>query len=331
MPIPYTDKYIDLHIHLDGAVTVDMARRLADIQGIPLPEDDSELEKKLTASPDCQNLVDFLRCFDFPLSLMQTREGLEEASYLLAERMRSQNVLYAEIRYAPQFHTARGMTQEQSVCAVLDGIRRSGLKANVILCCMRGADNEAQNRETLELTRKYLTEDGGVVAMDLAGVDTVVPTQDYVALLAKAVEYGIPLTLHAGEATGPETVREAIHCGAVRIGHGVRACADESVLRLIKERGVFLEVCPTSNRMTKAVDDMRRYPFMDFLRRGIRVTLNTDDPGVEGTTIAGEYRYMEKAFGLTGAQERILLANSVDAAFTSQAVKAQLRRALEIE
>ncbi|MBR4201305.1 MAG: adenosine deaminase [Oscillospiraceae bacterium] len=326
--VRYADKYIDLHLHLDGSVTVDIAKKLAEMQGIALPADEKELESMFTVPADCTDLNDFLACFDKPLSLMQTPEGLSESVYLVAENIRSQGVIYAEIRYAPQLHTSNGMTQEDAIKAALDGLKRTQLKANLILCCMRGEGNDAANDETVELAKKYLVEDGGVVAIDIAGAEALYPTENYEALFAKASEYGIPFTIHAGEADGPQSVADAIRFGANRIGHGVRIFEDPEVAELVKEKGVTLEMCPTSNRQTHAVDDMTKYPFTDYLSQGIRVTLNTDDMGIEQTTLADEFRYMEKNFALTPEQEKLILGNAVDAAFTSETVKKELREQL---
>ncbi|MBP3885694.1 MAG: adenosine deaminase [Olsenella sp.] len=323
------DSYIDLHLHLDGAITPEIAKRLAEAQGIQLPaSSDAELESLLTVPADCQSLNDFLKCFDLPLSLMQTPEGLSEAVRLVADNVRSQGVVYAEMRFAPQSHTKKGMTQEEAILAALDGLKKTDLKANLILCCMRGEGNEAQNDETLALAEKYLVEDGGVVAIDLAGAEALYPTANYRDLFARAKAAGVPFTIHAGEADGPQSVRHAIEFGATRIGHGVRSHEDQGTVELVCEKGVTLEMCPTSNRQTHAVEDMSRYPLVDFLNQGVKVTLNTDDMGIEGTTLADEFRYMERDFGLTAEQERTLLRNSVDAAFTSQEVKDQLRERL---
>ena len=220
------------------------------------------------------------------------------------------------------------MTQEDAVKAVLAGLKRTTLKANIILCCMRGEGNEAQNDETLELARKYLVADGGVVAIDLAGAEALFPTYKYETLFAKAKEYGIPFTIHAGEADGAERVAAAIRFGAGRIGHGVMITDSPEVMAFVKEQGIFLEMCPTSNRQTRAVDDMADYPLRDFLRQGIKVTLNTDDMGIEQTTLADEFRYMEKAFALTPEQEKLILANAVEAAFTTDEVREELRKQL---
>ena len=324
-------KYIDLHLHLDGAITVDIAKELAKLQGITLSaRDDDELRSTLSVPADCASLNDFLSCFALPDSLMQTEEGLREAVRLVMDDAMSQGVIYAELRYAPQLHTDGGMTQEQAVLAALEGLKRSGLKGNLILCCMRGAD-AAANLETLEVAKKYLVEDDGVVAIDLAGAEALFPTKDYRNLFARAREYGVPFTIHAGEADGADSIRDAIEFGASRIGHGVRCYEDEALIQLVIERGIPFEMCPTSNRQTHAVESMDDYPLMDYLNRGVKVTLNTDDPAIEGTTLAGEYRYMEQTFGLNQEQKELLLKYAVDAAFTSESVKSKLRERLFCE
>ena len=136
---------------------------------------------------------------------------------------------------------------------------------------------------------------------------------------------GIPFTIHAGEAAGADSVKLAIEYGASRIGHGVRSNEDPEVIRLLKENGITLEMCPTSNRQTHAIADMTDYPLIDYLNEGIRVTINTDDMGIEGTTLPDEFRYMKDKFGLTDEQKMILLENAVDAAFTTEDVKKELR------
>ena len=325
------DKYIDLHLHLDGAITLDIAKKLASLQNIKLPtDDDEELEKLLSVPDDCESLNDFLECFELPLTLLQTPEGLSEAVKLVSDNIQSQGVIYAEIRWAPQLHTDNGMTQEDAIKAALDGLKKTNLKVNLILCCMRGEGNDKQNNETLELAKKYLVEDGGVVAIDIAGAEALYPTSNYKDLFSKAKEYGIPFTIHAGEADGPESVKAAIEFGTKRIGHGVRSYEDPKVIELIKNEGVTLEMCPTSNRQTHAVEDMSKYPFMDYLNQRIKVTLNTDDMGIERTTLANEFRYMEKNFNLTYEQEKTILMNSINAAFTTKETKDELKRKLNL-
>jgi len=123
----YADKYIDLHLHLDGALTTDIARKLADMQNIDLPDSDETLEKMLTVPSDCKSLTDFLKCFDLPGSLMQTEDGISEAVRLVSDNIKSQGVIYAEIRFAPQLHKSKGMTQEDAIKAALKGISETDL------------------------------------------------------------------------------------------------------------------------------------------------------------------------------------------------------------
>ncbi len=323
------DKFIDLHLHLDGAITVDIAKKLAALQGIELPTNSNrKLEKILSVSEDCEDLNEFLECFEQPLILLQTPEGISEAVRMIADMVQSQGVVYAEIRFAPQNHTQKGMTQEDAVLAALEGIKKTTLKTNLILCFMRGEENEDENEETFMLAKKYLVKDGGVVALDIAGAEGLFPTENYRTIFEKAHYTGIPFTIHAGEADGPESVRLAIEYGASRIGHGVRSKEDPEVLQMIKDKGIYLEMCPTSNRLTKAVEDMADYPLIEYLDQGIKVTINTDDMGIERTTMAKEFKYIEKKFGLTTEQENVLQKNAVDGAFTSDEVKGQLRQEL---
>lgn len=125
-----------------------------------------------------------------------------------------------------------------------------------------------------------------------------------------------------------EDVKTAVHMGAVRIGHGVRIAGNKEVIQLVKDKGVFLEMCPTSNRQTKAMEEMSAYPLKAFLEMGLKVTLNTDDPAIERTTLSREFRYMESLLDLTQEQKRLLLLNSVEAAFTSRNRKWKLKEQL---
>ena len=321
-------KYIDLHCHLDGSITIEIAKKLAAIQHMD-KKSDKELENLLYAPEECTSLNQFLDCFSYPVSLMQSKEGLSESVKLVADNIKSQGVIYAELRFAPQLHTQGKMNQEDAVKAALEGLKRTDLKVNLILCFMRGKGNEKENWETLRLAKKYLVKDGGVVAVDLAGAEALFPTKDYKDLFYECQKYHIPYTIHAGEADGPESVRKAIEFGTKRIGHGTRAIKDPSVVQLIKENGIFLEMCPTSNMQTKAVENMDEYPFMYYLNEGINVTLNTDDMAIERTTLAKEFEYMEKKFGLNKEQEKRILLNSINAAFTTDEVKQELRKKIK--
>ena len=189
---------------------------------------------------------------------------------------------------------------------------------------MRGQDVKAQNMETIRLAKKYLVKDGGVVAIDLAGAEGLFPTADYKEEFEEAQRLGIPVTIHAGEADGAESVKTALEFGAVRIGHGVRSFEDPGLLQELKRRQTCLEMCPTSNRQTKAIENMEQYPLTDYLKMGICVTINTDDMAISRTTIQKEFSYVEKMYGLTEEQKERLFLNAVQFAFTTDERKKQL-------
>lgn len=326
------NKYIELHLHLDGAITPDIARRLAALQDIPLPTDDKAALRALLCVPeDCESLNDFLKCFDLPLSLMQTSEGIREAVRLVQENLKTQGVIYAELRFAPQFHCQKGLTQRQAVEAALTGLSQSDLPCNLILCCMRGSGQETQaaNLETVRLAKEFLVEHGGVTALDLAGAEALFPTADFAEPFALARSFQIPFTIHAGEADGAASVLAAIRMGARRIGHGVRSMEDENVLAMLRDQQILLEMCPTSNRQTHAIPDMNRYPLKQYLDMGIPVAVCTDDMAICGTNLEKEFRYAEQLCGLTKEDELRMQQYAVRYAFTSEAVRQQLMRQLQ--
>jgi len=165
----------------------------------------------------------------------------------------------------------------------------------------------------------------GVVAVDLAGDEANFPGSRFVRHFARARAAGLHITVHAGEADGPASVRQAIEqLGAERIGHGVRAIEDESVMALIAERGIAIESCPTSNVQTSTVPSYAAHPLPQFLRRGLCVTLASDDPGISAIDLPHEYRVARDELGLSSAELRQLQLNSVRAAFLSDAERRAL-------
>ena len=317
---------IDLHCHLDGSITLEIAKKLAALQNIELPaKSDDALLKKLSVPEDCESLNDFLQCFGLPLRLLQTKEGITEAVRLVQENCKSQGVEYLEIRFAPQLHKINGLTQEEVIIAALDGLKKSDLHTNLILCCMRSDHNKEENLETVQLAKKYLVKDEGVVAVDLAGAEGLFKTADFEEEFTLAKNNGVPFTIHAGEADGAESVWTALKFGAKRIGHGVRIAEDSELIKYVIEHKIPLEMCPNSNRQTKAVDDMTTYPLRKFLEAGVKVTINTDDMAICQTTLENEFSYIEKMYKITPGEKKQLLLNSVDAAFCSEEYKEKLK------
>lgn len=319
---------IDLHLHFDGSLLPRTILELAREQQLPLPaEDPDELKLFLSAPEDCESLNEYLEKFDLPLSVLQTKEAIRKAMYTLLSSLKEQGMLYAEVRFAPQSHLRKGLTQEDAVKAAILGMQEatagSFFMAKLILCCMRGGDNQEANRKTIETAAAFLGR--GVAAVDLAGAEALFPTADYEELFAYAKDLGLPFTIHAGEADGPESIEAALRFGAARIGHGVRANEDEKVLGLLRESQIPMEMCPTSNVQTKAVSSFLEHPILRYLRSGLKITVNTDNMTVSDTTIEREYRRLKTELGMTEEERKALLFNAADAAFLTEEERGRMK------
>lgn len=321
--------YIDLHLHLDGSLSLASVRHLAAMQGIAIPESDDEVKKLLSVSADCRDLNEYLEKFAFPGTLLQTREGLREAVRALAEELKAEGHIYAEIRFAPQKHCEKGLTQEEAVSAALEGLALTDFPAQLILCCMRGDDNRAENLETVAVAAKYLGK--GVCAVDLAGAEALFPTKDFEDVFGLAKTLGVPATIHAGEADGPESVRAALRFGARRLGHGVRSAEDPALMKMLAEAGIPLELCPTSNLNTVVVEKLEHYPFRRLLDAGVKLTVNTDNRSVSATDIRREYAILTETFRLTKTELKAIFLNAADAAFITEDLRAALKRRIEAD
>ena len=240
-------------------------------------------------------------------------------------------MLYAEIRFAPQLHTKKGVSQERVVQAALLGMQEalagSFFRCKLILCCMRGADNHEENLLTVRTAAAFLGR--GVAAVDLAGAEALYPTADFTDVFGFARELGVPFTIHAGEADGPESIEAALDFGASRIGHGVRAAEKPELLERLREQRIPLEMCPTSNVQTKAVPSLSRHPVLEFLRQGLCVTVNTDNMTVSDTTIEKEFGLLSRELGMTAEERKKLLLNAADAAFLTSEERWRLKDVIE--
>ena len=315
------DKYglIDLHLHLDGSLSLESVRELARMQNIEVEADDEKLLKLLQVGPDCKDLNEYLEKFAFPCSLLQKPEAITRSVENLRRELKEQGLLYAEIRFAPQLHLLQGLTQRQVVQAAVDGLKEEGVKANLILCCMRGDRNREENLETIRLTAEFLGK--GVCAADLAGAEALFTTEMFVDIFALARELGIPYTIHAGEAAGPESVYKALEFGARRLGHGVRSVEDVALLKRLARDGITLELCPTSNLNTNIFNSIEEYPLPSLMEAGVRVTVNTDNITVSGVSLQSEWEKVVKTFGLDRDQILQLQKNAAEAVFADNEVK----------
>ena len=314
-----------------------MAKRLALINGIELNESEEDLKERLQVSKDCRDLNEYLEKFEFPLTLLQKAEAITECVRMLIAGQDSQGIMYSEIRFAPQLHTRKGLSQQEIVevaCEGLDESRKywkSYSCHNLILCCMRSDDNKDANMETVRLAALYAERGRGVVAADLAGAEGLYATDTFADVFRDAVQRGVPFTIHAGEAAGAESVECALNFQAVRIGHGVRSTENPLIMQELADRETALELCPTSNLNTKIYETIENYPIQQLMNKGIKVTVNTDNMMVSNTTEARELALVADTFNMEKKDVKQLIMNGVEAAFTTEGIKNRLRARVETQ
>ena len=254
----------------------------------------------------------------------QTEYGLQTCTLDLLKREADDGLKYVEIRMAPQLSTAKGLSQEKVVKTLIKTCkiaRKYGVFSNLILCMMRGNDTKEKNLETVRVAKKFLGK--GVVAMDLAGAEGLFPNEMFENEFNLIHELKIPLTIHAGEASGPSSVASALRFGACRIGHGIHSIEDKSVLNELKTKNICLEICPKSNLDTKTISKYDDLPIKDFMDAGIKVSINTDDMTVSNTTLKQEYETLEK-MGLNAKNLQEIAVNSINYSFASKRLKRRL-------
>jgi adenosine deaminase len=318
----------ELHLHLDGSVRPETVLELARQGGVPLPTQDVEkLTDFLEATDSTSSLVEYIAYFELPIAVLQTVPALERATYELCEDLKNDNVRYAEIRYGPWLHVQRGLSLTDVIRAVLSGWaagkKAFGLEGGVIVTALRDMP-PAQNVSLAQIAGRYLAE--GVVGFDLAGDEAGHPPILHEDAFRVARSLGLNITIHAGEAAGPESVRQAISMGAVRLGHGVRAQEDADVIAMIKENGVQLDMAPTSNAHTKAVRRLEDHPLKRFYQQGIKVTISTDSRTVSDVTLTQEYQTVSGVLGCTREEISAMNLQALDGGFGDQVTRARLRR-----
>ena len=332
----YNFPKIDLHNHLDGAFRPETLYELAHRYGIETEVPTVAEYLALTRTrANCGSVNEYLKMFDLPCAVMMTHEALERMTFELGEDLYHQGVVYAEIRFAPQQHIKQELTMDTAIEAVLAGAKRCmdqyPIKLGIIACMMSyGSEtiNWEANLETLASARKYLGK--GLVAVDLAGAEGIVPLENFAPLFAKARELGLPFTCHAGDSPGPETVETAVFTfGARRIGHGHHVYFDPSLVRRIAETDVTFEICPTSNIQCQTEPTYEKHPAKNMMEMGLQVTINTDNPFLAGITLDTEYDHCIQEMGFTYHDLIQMNLNSINAAFCEESIKAPIRAKLE--
>src|SRR5271166_5927964 len=317
-----------LHEHLDGVLrpqtVIDLAKD-AEYTGLPTA-DPQELAQWFHRGANQGSLAKYLEGFCHTITVMQTEEALERVAYEQAEDLSKDGVVYFETRFAPVFHTQKGLTHQQIVSAVLKGLERSrkdfGISSGLIICAMR---NRHESLEMAELAVDFRSR--GVVGFDLAGEEGGYPAKKHVDAFHYIQRENFNITIHAGEGYGKESIWQAIqYCGAHRIGHATRlvddiAMADGKVVKLgglaqyVLDKRIPLEICLLSNVHTGATPSVAEHPFKVFYPQRFRVMLNTDNRLMSNTTLTREFEVAAATFDLGLDDFEKLTINAMKSAF----------------
>lgn len=311
---------VELHCHLDGSLSLACIKQLANNIGQDLNMSDEEILRHTQAPEMTQSLLEYLERFDFVLPLLQSYVNLELAAYDVARQAAEENVKYIEIRFAPGQHLEKNLRLEEAVEAVIEGLARAeedfDIVANVLVCGLRQVP--VKDLEKL-LPLFDGINDEHLVGFDLAGDEVNYPQIKFKNLLEKVTSRGVQVTLHAGECPGCEqNIIDSVEMGATRIGHGVMSKDLTDYKKILVERGIVLEMAPTSNFQTKAIKEVGEYPFMDLYKQGIHVTINTDNRTVSATNLQKEYEKIAEWYDFQVSDFERINHYAIDGAFISE-------------
>lgn len=336
---------VSLHDHLDGGLRPATIIELAESVGHKLPSTDAvALGEWFRESADSGSLVRYLETFDHTIAVMQTRDGLSRVAQEFVEDLADDGVVYGEVRWAPEQHLSKGLTLDEAVEAVQEGLEAGvasviasgrAIQVGQLITAMRHAD---RGQEIAELAVRHHGK--GAVGFDIAGAEDGFLPSRFKDAFTYLAGHQFPATIHAGEAAGLDSIVDAlVHGRALRLGHGVRIAEDieiqyndddgddpdlgivtlGSVASWVRDRGITLEVCPSSNLQTGAVaafgGDIGSHPIDLLYQLGFKVTVNTDNRLMSGVTLTDEFELLIETFDYDLSHLLELTLNAADAAF----------------
>ena len=312
---------VQLHCHLDGAIPERLFVKYSR-EGGYVPEGVSDEEWiRQNVMTESMTLSEGLEKFVLLTAILQTKEHLTEVTETILDDYYEEGSRLVELRFAPQSHTEKEMDMEDAILAVLEGRKRAmekhpDLVCGILVCIMNYGQEWGcleNNIRTVELAAKY--KDQGVVGIDLAGDEMATPIESYAPQFEMAKQLGVNFTIHAGESGPASNVAFALSIGAKRIGHGIHSIQDERVVKEIIEKGVTLEVSPTSNVLSRCVPSYKEHPIRTFFDRGVRVNVNTDDPSLFGIRLEEEYQKLRETFHFTEKELALMNLYGAEASF----------------
>lgn len=315
---------VELHLHLDCSLSYDIVHQLN-------PSIDFKAyTESFIAPPKCINLADYISRALKGFELMQTKEQMRLVTLDLFRQLQAEQVIYAEIRFAPLQHIFKGLKAAEVVRAVDDAVNEAktltGIEAGIILCTLRHY-SEAQSLQTVHLFKEF--KDSNVVGFDLAADEAGFPITSHIKTFQFANENGINCTAHAGEAKGAESVWETLQMlRPKRIGHGVRSIEDVELLTYLKENKIHLEICPTSNIQTNVFDRMENHSIDQIYKSGISMSINTDARTISNVSLTDEYETLARVFNWTKKHFLNCNLQAIDHSFLSIEKKEKLKTVL---
>jgi len=318
---------VDLHRHLDGNIRPKTIWQLAQQNNIQLPTDNFESFLPHVQITDSEaDLLAFLKKLDWGVGVIKTLDDVVRIGFENVEDACIANIDYAELRFSPYYIAmSHNLPIEGVVEAIIEGVNlgRNKFKTKInlmgILSRTFGVDHCQSELDALLAYKDKL------VAIDLAGDEYNFPGSLFESHFKQVMNAGLNVSVHAGEAAGPESVWHAIKTlGATRIGHGVACAQDQGLMDYMRENQISIESCLTSNYQTGTIKDLSVHPVKTFLENGLMVCLNTDDPAVENIELAGEYQLAQEVLGFTAEQISQLQRNSVQMSFLSKQEKEEL-------
>lgn len=317
----------ELHLHIEGSLEPELMFELAQRNGVAIPFDSVEAVR---AAYNFSNLQDFLDIYYAGANVLLTRQDFEDLAFAYFRRAAADNIRHAEIFFDPQTHTDRGVPFGVVVEGLVAGMERAktelGVTSGLILSFLRHL-SEAEAFATLEAAKPWLHHFVGV-GLDSSEVGH--PPSKFESVFAAAGALGLKRCAHAGEEGPPAYVREALDLLHIdRMDHGNRSMEDEALIQRLAASRMTLTVCPLSNLKLCVVKDLKDHPVPEMLRRGLHVTLNSDDPAYFGGYVNENYRQLAQAVGLTREQVTLLARNSFEGSFLGEADKAA--RIAEVE
>lgn len=308
---------VELHVHLDGSMKPETVASILNM-------DLDEVKKEMTVTEDCHDLNEYLTKFALPIKALNSRENLYRAARELALDLKLENVVYAEVRFAPMQHVSTSLSKEDIVESVLEGFKSvDGIIVNTILCMMRNASFET-NLEVIDLASKYAKK--GVVGIDLAGAEALYKTSSFKDLFDIANKNNLMITIHAGEADGVSSIESALNFNARRIGHGIRIVEDMTLLDRTINEHICFEVCPTSNVQTLAAPDIKNHPIDLLYKKGALVSINTDNRTVSNTSLEHEYEVLSKTFGYKVSDFIKMNEYAIESSFADEDTKNKVKK-----